>query len=85
MRRRMRVLIVGLIMVLTASIAASAAAGPDLVPGNPVYLALGDSWAYGQGVPDPATGGYVGGADCLHVTESGHTKMATVFRKILES
>ncbi len=53
MRRGIRVLIVGLIMVLTASIAASAAAGPDLVPGNPVYLALGDSWAYGQGGPGP--------------------------------
>jgi len=24
-----------------------------------VYLALGDSWAYGQGATDPATGGYV--------------------------
>jgi hypothetical protein len=30
----------------------------DLVPGNPVYLTLGDSWGYGQGATDPATSGY---------------------------
>ncbi|MEN8114050.1 MAG: SGNH/GDSL hydrolase family protein [Actinomycetota bacterium] len=60
-------------MMLSASIAASAAAGPDLVAGSPVYVALGDSWAYGEGASNPATGGYVArlagylrnGVDCL--------------------
>lgn len=60
MRRWTRISIVGMVMVLVATVAATAAAGPDLVPGNPVYLALGDSWAYGEGAADPATGGYVG-------------------------
>jgi len=27
----------------------------------PIYLALGDSWAYGQGAADPATDGYAAG------------------------
>jgi len=38
---------------------APVSARPDLVPGQPVYLALGDSWAWGQGPADPATEGYV--------------------------
>ena len=59
MRRWMRVLVVGVIMVFAAPAAVSAAATPDLVPGNPVLVALGDSWAYGQGASDPGTGGYV--------------------------
>ena len=59
MRRSMRVLVVGVIMVFAAPVAVSAAATPDLVPGNPVFVALGDSWAYGQGASDPGTGGYV--------------------------
>ena len=59
MRRSMRVLVVGVIMVIAAPAAVSAAATPDLVPGNPVFMALGDSWAYGQGASDPGTGGYV--------------------------
>ncbi|MEN8234656.1 MAG: SGNH/GDSL hydrolase family protein [Actinomycetota bacterium] len=59
MRRWIRISIVGMTMMLVASVAASASAGPDLVPGNPAYLALGDSWAYGQGASSPATGGYV--------------------------
>ncbi|MEN8114806.1 MAG: SGNH/GDSL hydrolase family protein [Actinomycetota bacterium] len=58
MRRWIRISLVGMTMMLVATVAASAAAGPDLVPGNPVYLALGDSWAYGQGASDPVTGGY---------------------------
>lgn len=59
MRRWKRVLVVGVIMVIAVPAAASAAATPDLVPGNPVLVALGDSWAYGQGASDPGTGGYV--------------------------
>jgi hypothetical protein len=59
MRRWMRVLVVGVIMALAVPVAVSAAATPDLVPGNPVFVALGDSWAYGQGASDPGTGGYV--------------------------
>ena len=38
---------------------APVSARPELVPGLPVYLALGDSWAWGQGPADPATEGYV--------------------------
>jgi lysophospholipase L1-like esterase len=49
------------------------AAPREPVPGLPVYLALGDSWAYGQGSTDPASDGYVpqllaslrGGLHCL--------------------
>lgn len=44
---------------MVAAVSAAASARPVLVPGNPVYVALGDSWAYGQGASDPATGGYV--------------------------
>jgi hypothetical protein len=43
MRRWMRVLVVGVIMVLAVPVAVSAAATPNLVPGNPVIVALGDS------------------------------------------
>ena len=59
MRRFTRVWIVGVIVMLVAAVAAAASARPVVVPGNPVYLALGDSWAYGQGASNPATGGYV--------------------------
>lgn len=30
----------------------------ELTPGLPVHVGLGDSWTYGQGADDPATGGY---------------------------
>jgi lysophospholipase L1-like esterase len=32
----------------------------DNTPGLPVMVGLGDSWTYGQGASDPATGGYFG-------------------------
>ena len=60
MRRLTRLWVVGMTVMLVAAATASASARPVLVPGNPVYLALGDSWAYGQGASDPATDGYVG-------------------------
>lgn len=48
-----------LAMLGTSFLVAPAAARPDLIPGSPVYVALGDSWAWGQGADDPATEGYV--------------------------
>ncbi|MEA2002008.1 MAG: SGNH/GDSL hydrolase family protein [Actinomycetota bacterium] len=51
-------------LVMAATIfVAPAAATESTVPGLPVYLALGDSWAYGQGAAEPATGGYVAQLD----------------------
>lgn len=54
-------LVVALVLAALATtfFAVPVVAGPDLVPGLPVYLALGDSWAWGQGADDPATEGYV--------------------------
>ncbi|MEA2002011.1 MAG: SGNH/GDSL hydrolase family protein [Actinomycetota bacterium] len=51
-------------LVLLATVfVAPAVAKPTTVPGLPVYLALGDSWAYGQGAADPTSGGYVAQLD----------------------
>ena len=51
--------VMGMAMALVMAIATSAyATDPELVPGNPAYITLGDSWAYGQGATDPATTGY---------------------------
>ena len=59
MRHLKEILVIGMAMVLVAAVATSAyAADPDLVPGNPVYITLGDSWAHGQGATDPAATGY---------------------------
>lgn len=58
--RRMKgtVILIAAVGMLAASGAAPATAGQDTTPGLPVYLALGDSWAYGQGAADPSVGGY---------------------------
>jgi lysophospholipase L1-like esterase len=54
------VAMVGLAAVVVAITAAPAAAKrPGLVPGAPVQLGLGDSWAFGFGASDPREGGYV--------------------------
>ena len=45
-------------LLVTGLIAAPAVAGAD-EPALPIYLALGDSWAAGEGATDPATEGYV--------------------------
>jgi lysophospholipase L1-like esterase len=47
------------LLLASTGLALPARAGTGTVPGLPVYLALGDSWAYGQGAADPSTGGYV--------------------------
>jgi hypothetical protein len=78
MRRLTRIWVIGVIVMLVAAVSAAASARPVLVPGNPVYVALGDSWAYGQGASDPVTGGYValltedltGSLDCLPAASS---------------
>jgi lysophospholipase L1-like esterase len=51
------------VALASAGLVAPASATESTVPGLPVYLALGDSWAYGQGAADPASGGYVGQLD----------------------
>lgn len=56
-----------------AVVPATAAPGLAEAESAPIYLALGDSWAYGQGAADPAATGYVPqlyqalgeGLDCL--------------------
>ena len=60
MRRSTKVMvIIATLALATTALAAPAAASRETRQGHPVYLALGDSWAYGQGAEDPATGGYV--------------------------
>jgi len=57
MRRLTRALIAfALVMV---ALPVTAVPGLAEAGSAPIYLALGDSWAYGQGATDPATGGYV--------------------------
>lgn len=58
MRRHRWALAVLATAALVVAIAAPAAACPDRIRNHPVYLALGDSWAYGQGATDPAVDGY---------------------------
>jgi lysophospholipase L1-like esterase len=74
MRRLIRATaLVAALTLAAVGITLPASARTEPVPGLPVYLALGDSWAYGQGAANPATGGYVaqlhdalqGDLDCL--------------------
>lgn len=59
MRHLKRIWVMTMTMALVIGITSAAyATQTDLVPGNPVYLTLGDSWGYGQGATDPATSGY---------------------------
>lgn len=49
-----------LTVALTAvGLAAPVAADSEEVPGLPMYIALGDSWAFGQGAENPSADGYV--------------------------
>ena len=57
-QKRIAVSIVTL-MLLTVGLAAPASANTPEAGQKPVYLSLGDSWAYGQGASDPAIDGYV--------------------------
>jgi lysophospholipase L1-like esterase len=62
MRRTWRRSIVSVLAVLAigaASASSAAAAEPSTVPGTPVELSLGDSWAVGVGATVPSEGGYV--------------------------
>jgi len=61
MRRSTKAMVVLAVLALamTAVAAPAAADGRGRARGHPVYLALGDSWAYGQGAADPTVGGYV--------------------------
>ena len=61
MRRSTKAMVVLAVIALAMTALASPAlgAGNRRARGHPVYLALGDSWAYGQGATDPATDGYV--------------------------
>jgi hypothetical protein len=59
MRHLKRIGLMTMTMALVIGFTSAAyATEADLVPGNPVYLTLGDSWGYGQGATDPATSGY---------------------------
>jgi lysophospholipase L1-like esterase len=57
-RTKGMVTLVAAVSMVAAMGAAPAAAEQDTTPGLPVYVALGDSWAWGQGAADPAVGGY---------------------------
>ena len=60
MRRTTKTLVtLAALAMLTTALASPAAADGEHRRGRPVYLALGDSWAYGQGADVPAVGGYV--------------------------
>jgi lysophospholipase L1-like esterase len=66
-------LMASVLLVGAVSAAPAAAKRPATVPGLPVYLSLGDSWAFGFGATTPREGGYVPqlheelreGYDCL--------------------
>lgn len=55
---RLKSVVLAFTLVLVA-IPVTAAPGLAESESAPIYLALGDSWAYGQGATDPATAGYV--------------------------
>ena len=57
MRRLTRALIAFALVLVALPV--TAAPGLAEAGSAPIYLALGDSWAYGQGATDPAAGGYV--------------------------
>ncbi|MGH2992593.1 MAG: SGNH/GDSL hydrolase family protein [Solirubrobacterales bacterium] len=59
MRTPSIVLVTMALLVAAVSAAPAAAAKPDTVPGQPVQLSLGDSWAFGFGATAPAENGYV--------------------------
>jgi len=54
MSRRMR-----LALLTSLALALTALSAPAAFAANPIQLSLGDSWGYGYGAADPATGGYV--------------------------
>jgi len=59
MRHLKRIWVMTMTMTLVVGVTSAAyATETKLVPGNPVYLTLGDSWGYGEGATDPATSGY---------------------------
>lgn len=58
MRTRQRVAALVTVLVVVLAGAVPALAKKDTTPGLPVMVGLGDSWTYGQGASDPATGGY---------------------------
>jgi lysophospholipase L1-like esterase len=47
------------LLAIAVAAAPASAAKPDTVPGLPVQLSLGDSWAFGFGATVPSEGGYV--------------------------
>ncbi|MDJ0954852.1 MAG: SGNH/GDSL hydrolase family protein [Acidimicrobiia bacterium] len=53
------IVVLAVFAMALAAMAAPAEATRTRARGAPLYLALGDSWAYGQGATDPASGGYV--------------------------
>ena len=71
------IVVLGSLTLLAAAGTATASSDVSAPRGLPVYLALGDSWAYGQGSTDPANGGYVGLlADELRTTTDCHPSVA---------
>jgi hypothetical protein len=58
--KRFAVLLVSVLVLVGGAIASSAAAArPGTVPGLPLQLSLGDSWAFGVGATTPSQTGYV--------------------------
>ncbi len=60
MRNRKRLAAMFTVLAVVLAGAVPALAAKDTTPGLPVMVGLGDSWTYGQGAADPATGGYFG-------------------------
>lgn len=58
MRRFRKLVTLLAVSALASAFAAVPAVGSTTEPGLPVYLSLGDSWAYGQGADNPATEGF---------------------------
>jgi lysophospholipase L1-like esterase len=79
MKGLVRTLFVSALLLFGAATASPAAAdNPPTTSGAPLYLALGDSWAFGFGATVPSEGGYVpqlhralqqGPYDCLPTAE----------------
>jgi len=71
------IVVLGSLALVAAAATTTGPSSKNVPRGLPVYLALGDSWAYGQGATDPAEDGYVGlVADELRETVDCHPGVA---------
>ena len=56
-KRRLTIAVLAAVLLIPAGMV-PAIASTDTPPGLATVVGVGDSWTYGEGAPDPATGGY---------------------------